>query len=1032
MILKNRIEDYVNRLKQRKKRQRTTSIALALASLVVMENVSWQLRGTGVAFGELSSASLAGDIAAENELLRADAPDPQTDDWETALSDRLVSGAYSLNAALIAESQLGYTESTDSYYSSEIGTDLTGCTRYGKWYGNPSGKWNTMFTCWCLNNADVTEDMVPYGSGCWAWSVALQESELLTEAEGFEPRRGDVVFTDTDGDEKPDRSGIITAVRADTLTVIEGNLEGAVGEQSYSRDDSSILSYLDIAQFDTADTSEIPVQVFSAVSQSGILVEASATEKVFPNGTVMKAVDIDDEDALAAASENVAEGMEVLDAVAVDISFYDENGDELEPDGTEGVQVNIILPQERQLCGDEFSLMHFMDTGLVEIVPDAEVSETGAAFTAESFSAYAVITYSNGNRTLKINGSSVTNTPDNPYILHLNEEIQVTYEGSDCSNCNFTAVNNDFSGNTIHRITRTIYDSVSGNTRKAGFKGSTLSQSSDSPLYIVLKKGSDEVAKIYLKIVDESPIMIKSSRGYKEINHIRAWLGKYDGNIYGLSFPYGFGLTNVDGYVPNTKDRPYLLTTGETTDFYIESNDPDAKFTLTYEDKDGKSISPIASYTQSTELVNGKYRTTVTLNVNDENKLGYIKVTHPEKSKPFWIRVFNKGDQSMNHADMEIADGGTYTISSSSIEDGVAYVDVTVYQADVIYVNDAYIYKPNGTVAQYYTSEPDPKYKIYYKKQASDGTYLDEPDTSSPLGDYEQFGTLGSEQYELASAWIQNLLKGSSKSFDATESETAQFDVNLALTKRHVYRYKLVNGNMVLESHEEIPDGTVAPEEKDNIVFKLNHQDVIDARNKCPLNNGLDFTARADFTALELPVTKELLNGTITDDQFTFDVIDLNDKPLDTSDADENGIMIADTASCDSNGDAVMERMRFSEEGDYYFEIKERIPADKGKIRYDDESRYMKVEVKKIDGILVARMVMLKEITSGSGSFDKDNYEEDPTQIGVTFTNAVQFKIPETGGCGTVPFVATGVLLMTIPFVMYTTRRRKNKSDIND
>ena len=51
--------------------------------------------------------------------------------------------------ALIAESQLGYAESTDNFTLSEDGI-RHGYTRYGEWYGNPYGDWNTMFTYFCM------------------------------------------------------------------------------------------------------------------------------------------------------------------------------------------------------------------------------------------------------------------------------------------------------------------------------------------------------------------------------------------------------------------------------------------------------------------------------------------------------------------------------------------------------------------------------------------------------------------------------------------------------------------------------------------------------------------------------------------------------------------------------------------------------------------------------------------------------------------------------------------------------------------
>ena len=55
----------------------------------------------------------------------------------------------------IAQSQLGYQESTRNYEVAEDGETIRGYTRYGAWYGDPYGDWCAMFVSWCANAAGV-------------------------------------------------------------------------------------------------------------------------------------------------------------------------------------------------------------------------------------------------------------------------------------------------------------------------------------------------------------------------------------------------------------------------------------------------------------------------------------------------------------------------------------------------------------------------------------------------------------------------------------------------------------------------------------------------------------------------------------------------------------------------------------------------------------------------------------------------------------------------------------------------------------
>ncbi|MCD8365894.1 MAG: CHAP domain-containing protein, partial [Clostridiales bacterium] len=178
-------------------------------------------------------------------------------DWEATLPEP--TGDWALDVVAIAESQLGYTESTKNFTLADDGITRQGYTRYGAWYGNEYGDWDAMFASFCLYYAGVEEDAFPQASGAYAWMVSLKEMDLYVSAEEDTPLPGDLIFFDTDEDEKADRVGIVTEVNEEngTLTVIEGDYSeneddaDAVCETEYAADSSTIVGYGFLPSSDT-------------------------------------------------------------------------------------------------------------------------------------------------------------------------------------------------------------------------------------------------------------------------------------------------------------------------------------------------------------------------------------------------------------------------------------------------------------------------------------------------------------------------------------------------------------------------------------------------------------------------------------------------------------------------------------------------------------------------------------------------------------------------------------------------------------
>lgn len=160
--------------------------------------------------------------------------------WEATMQNVELTGDWCADVVAIAESQLGYTESTRNY---QVGADnaIYGYTRYGDWYGSPYGDWCAMFVSFCLDYAQV--ENFPQEANCPAWVSKLQEREMYAEAEGYIPAAGDVIFFDWNANGLSDHMGIVAKVDGQTLKTIEGNTQNAVRYVNYDINDPTILGY---------------------------------------------------------------------------------------------------------------------------------------------------------------------------------------------------------------------------------------------------------------------------------------------------------------------------------------------------------------------------------------------------------------------------------------------------------------------------------------------------------------------------------------------------------------------------------------------------------------------------------------------------------------------------------------------------------------------------------------------------------------------------------------------------------------------
>ena len=162
-------------------------------------------------------------------------------DWEATIP--VLSGNWAEDIVSVAESQLGYEESTANFKLADDGETRKGYTRYGAWYGNKYGDWSAMFASFCLNYAEIPSKTVPVNSGSTAWITKLKQQKLYKAAANYNPTAGDLVFLDTDSDGKADHVGIITKTKTASFTAVVGDSNDAVEENTYKRSSDAIIGY---------------------------------------------------------------------------------------------------------------------------------------------------------------------------------------------------------------------------------------------------------------------------------------------------------------------------------------------------------------------------------------------------------------------------------------------------------------------------------------------------------------------------------------------------------------------------------------------------------------------------------------------------------------------------------------------------------------------------------------------------------------------------------------------------------------------
>jgi len=236
-----KIENYVAKFNIGNRFRHVLYQVLAILSLIVILCVFWGLKLTGITMaGEafcgiqdhIHVASCYSDISADLET---------NADWDQAFADMVRGPTTKENVVLVAQSQIGYTESTQNFEVDANGI-RRGITRYGQWYGNPYGDWSTMFASFCLNYAGAMD--APMNSGAEAMRLEWEAADLYNNVSQSLPEIGNLIFIRKDADATvADSVAIITGVDETTITAIAGDWENTVAEIQLQPNDPVILGY---------------------------------------------------------------------------------------------------------------------------------------------------------------------------------------------------------------------------------------------------------------------------------------------------------------------------------------------------------------------------------------------------------------------------------------------------------------------------------------------------------------------------------------------------------------------------------------------------------------------------------------------------------------------------------------------------------------------------------------------------------------------------------------------------------------------
>ena len=176
----------------------------------------------------------------------------------------------------------------------------------------------------------------------------------------------------------------------------------------------------DMEEDSNKETVKYPAVTFSEKAD-GVQVNISAPEGALPENATVKVKAVKASKIKDAVEELIDEGKVVK---AVDITFYDADGEQIEP--KEKISVTFVSKEFSGL--NEAQVVHISDEGVAETVKNSSVDGNKAKFKSDEFSIYAVVTEGDDARVLvkfaKPNGTEIASM----YVKKGDNMEQVLYD----------------------------------------------------------------------------------------------------------------------------------------------------------------------------------------------------------------------------------------------------------------------------------------------------------------------------------------------------------------------------------------------------------------------------------------------------------------------------------------------------------------------------------------------------------------------------------------------------------------------------
>ena len=346
------------------------------------------------------------------------------DDWNREFENLELSGNWARDLVLVAATQQGRGESPNNFEAvlNDAGDAWVrhGYTRYGAWYGYPYAEWDAMFVSFCLRYAGIPTENVPNNPTAAFMAESFSMGGLFAGRD-YIPAVGDLIFFDTVDDEitNIDHMGIVYHVDAEngTINAVEGDRTDIVTTFGYHLDDEQIVGYgilpqnpnyvptspvfmttdeEEEKQEETTTAEEAPVPEVPMPAQSwertagGIKVSVEAPEGAFPENTKIAVTPVNG----SSLKDTVSDAVDgaVLEVQAVDITFFDENGREIEP----AVPIRVVMtPAATEHAEEKTSVVHVdiaqQTAELIEQAEGTEADNSEVVFDAEAFTIYAIV-----------------------------------------------------------------------------------------------------------------------------------------------------------------------------------------------------------------------------------------------------------------------------------------------------------------------------------------------------------------------------------------------------------------------------------------------------------------------------------------------------------------------------------------------------------------------------------------------------------------------------------------------------------------